>query len=162
MWPTCADLRSLIVSAFGTVWKIVTRNEPPIELAVKHIGTGLVSSFSFSLLGIDENTDTKDIENEIEILKKCKSEYIVSYFGIYRTDILLWVLPTPFISHFEIIMDFCELGSVLDLMEKRNYTFQENEALWILKSSLLGLQYLHKMDVIHRYVVIIAPLAHCQ
>jgi hypothetical protein len=43
------------------------------------------------MLGIDANTDTKDIENEIEILKKCKSDYVVSYFGIYRTDILLWV-----------------------------------------------------------------------
>lgn len=119
--------------AYGTVWKITTKDAhrdgtPCFELAVKHIAINMVM-------------DMEEIENEINILKQCKSDYIVSYYGLYKTDVLLWI-----------IMDYCEHGSVLDIMEKREWTYIETEALWILKSSLLGLDYLHKAGVVHRDV----------
>lgn len=51
-----------------------------IKLAVKHIS-------------IQEDTETTEIENEINILKACRSPYIVSYYGVYKTPTLLWVCP---------------------------------------------------------------------
>lgn len=48
-------------------------------------------------------------------------------------------------------MDYCELGSVLDMMEAVDAALSEPCAVWVLKSSLLGLQYLHSTGVVHRY-----------
>lgn len=47
-------------------------------------------------------------------------------------------------------MDYCELGSVLDMMELTESELTESSAAWILKSTLLGLAYLHSKGVVHR------------
>ena len=50
-----------------------------------------------------ENTSSdqvKDVQKEIEILKKCKSPNIVSYFGSVFTDSALWVIFLEFSLNF--------------------------------------------------------------
>eukprot|EP01126_Amoeba_proteus_P048494 TRINITY_DN5605_c0_g1_i15.p1 TRINITY_DN5605_c0_g1~~TRINITY_DN5605_c0_g1_i15.p1 ORF type:complete len:432 (-),score=78.57 TRINITY_DN5605_c0_g1_i15:322-1617(-) len=113
--------------AFGAVWKIEPIVQQDISFAVKHIS-------------INKNTDISDIEKEIALLKQCTSPYIVSYYGVYRMENLLWI-----------IMDYCRLGSVLDMMQKIG-PLPESSAVWVLSSALLGLQYLHRAQIIHRDV----------
>ena len=40
----------------------------------------------------------EDLINEINIMKQCQSEYIVSYFGSYFKDNDLWVPDAPLSS----------------------------------------------------------------
>eukprot|EP01127_Copromyxa_protea_P006830 TRINITY_DN1679_c0_g1_i3.p1 TRINITY_DN1679_c0_g1~~TRINITY_DN1679_c0_g1_i3.p1 ORF type:complete len:705 (+),score=180.50 TRINITY_DN1679_c0_g1_i3:165-2117(+) len=117
--------------SFGVVWKIELKACPSnsgVAFAAKHIV-------------IKPDTDTREVENEIDILKGCKSPHIVSYYGVFRQESLLWI-----------IMDYCELGSVLDMMELTNSVLTESAAAWILRSTLLGLAYLHSRGVVHRDV----------
>jgi hypothetical protein len=72
-------------SSFGTVWKIEPKACPPnsgVAFAAKHIA-------------INADADTHEVENEINILKGCKSPYIVSYYGVFRQETLLWVFQIP-------------------------------------------------------------------
>lgn len=69
--------------SFGTVWKIEPKACPP--------GSGV--AFAAKHIAINPDTDTHEVENEINILKRCKSPYIVSYYGVFRQDTLLWVPP---------------------------------------------------------------------
>eukprot|EP01127_Copromyxa_protea_P006241 TRINITY_DN1605_c1_g1_i2.p1 TRINITY_DN1605_c1_g1~~TRINITY_DN1605_c1_g1_i2.p1 ORF type:complete len:500 (-),score=153.05 TRINITY_DN1605_c1_g1_i2:694-2193(-) len=117
--------------SFGVVWKIEPKACPPnsgVAFAAKHIT-------------INPDTDTREVENEIDILKGCKSLHIVSYYGVFRQESLLWI-----------IMDYCELGSVLDMMELTDCVLGEPSAAWLLRSTLLGLSYLHSKGVVHRDV----------
>ena len=47
----------------------------------------------------------KQLEGEIEILKSCTHPNVVGYYGTCKKDDELWIL-----------MDYCSLGSVKDLM----------------------------------------------
>lgn len=49
-------------------------------------------------------------------------------------------------------MDFCEHGSVRDLMELCEATFNEEEISFIVSQTLYGLMHLHKLNIIHRDV----------
>lgn len=51
-------------------------------------------SMAIKVLPIESGTDISEIEKEIEILKKCKSPNIVSYFGTCSVDKNLWVKNT--------------------------------------------------------------------
>eukprot|EP01127_Copromyxa_protea_P008114 TRINITY_DN1857_c0_g1_i2.p1 TRINITY_DN1857_c0_g1~~TRINITY_DN1857_c0_g1_i2.p1 ORF type:complete len:440 (-),score=61.05 TRINITY_DN1857_c0_g1_i2:30-1349(-) len=114
--------------SFGRVFKLHPKTDASMCFAVKQIA-------------ISNSDDISEIENEISILKSCTSPYIVSYYGVYRTNELLWI-----------IMDFCALGSVVDMMEKLGTALEEGAAVWVLKATLQGLDYLHKRNVIHRDV----------
>jgi serine/threonine protein kinase len=47
-------------------------------------------------------------------------------------------------------MEFCDAGSVSDLIEVCHIKFKENEIAIILKCILKGLSYLHERKKIHR------------
>jgi serine/threonine protein kinase len=47
-------------------------------------------------------------------------------------------------------MEFCEAGSVADLMEICQLKLQESDIAIILKATLKGLFYLHQKKMIHR------------
>jgi serine/threonine protein kinase len=65
-------------SAFGTVFKAKSRaGEFPLAIKVVKVD-----------MGIDE------IKQEIDVLKKCNSEYIVNYFGSIPKQNYLWVSVT--------------------------------------------------------------------
>lgn len=53
-----------------------------------HIPTG--ASFAIKSIEVTED-DLKTIENEINVLKKCKHENIVRYYGTCRKDQSIWV-----------------------------------------------------------------------
>eukprot|EP01114_Cavostelium_apophysatum_P000892 TRINITY_DN10780_c0_g1_i1.p1 TRINITY_DN10780_c0_g1~~TRINITY_DN10780_c0_g1_i1.p1 ORF type:complete len:350 (+),score=49.07 TRINITY_DN10780_c0_g1_i1:203-1252(+) len=81
----------------------------------------------------------QEVRVEIEILRQCKSPYIVNYFG-------------SFLKHKEllIIMEYCPFGSVNDLMQVLHRELREDEISAICRNVLGGLHYLHSSRKIHR------------
>lgn len=87
----------------------------------------------------DESDDTSDLQKEINILKTCSSPYVVAYIGTYEKDGNIWI-----------VMEYCGAGSLCDLMAICERTLDEEQIAAVMKMSLYGLEYLHKMKKIHR------------
>ncbi|KAL4428782.1 hypothetical protein ABPG74_001296 [Tetrahymena malaccensis] len=85
------------------------------------------------------NGDFDNLKKEISILQDCQSDYIVHYYGSYLYNEQLWI-----------IMEYCDIGSVNDLMKATQRTLSEVQIACILKGVLLGLKYLHNSKKIHR------------
>eukprot|EP01104_Vermistella_antarctica_P011315 TRINITY_DN314_c7_g1_i1.p1 TRINITY_DN314_c7_g1~~TRINITY_DN314_c7_g1_i1.p1 ORF type:complete len:817 (+),score=277.80 TRINITY_DN314_c7_g1_i1:241-2451(+) len=112
--------------AYGAVYKGIHR-ETGFVVAIKE-------------LNITENLD--EIKKEIDILKKCRNDLVVRYFGCCYKEEKLWIL-----------MDYCGAGAVCDIYKKIkpvHKTFIEDEIAAIIVSVLEGLVYLHSIGTIHR------------
>eukprot|EP01103_Thecamoeba_quadrilineata_P015263 TRINITY_DN4762_c0_g2_i1.p1 TRINITY_DN4762_c0_g2~~TRINITY_DN4762_c0_g2_i1.p1 ORF type:complete len:1029 (-),score=186.03 TRINITY_DN4762_c0_g2_i1:112-3198(-) len=83
--------------------------------------------------------DIAAIQKEINILKKCNHENIVRYYGCFFSGLNLWIL-----------MDYCEMGSVGDLIREWEIKLTEPKVGAILCSVVRGLSYLHQRGIIHR------------
>lgn len=85
---------------------------------------------------------------EIDILSKCNSPYIVGYFECFK------IPPKNKLDQSElwIIQEFCEGGSVSDLIEAAGGmgAMPEECIRAACAGIVLGLEYLHKMGVCHR------------
>jgi len=88
---------------------------------------------------LDNKKITTDIQNELNILKKCRSNYIVSYYGSCIKGDELWI-------H----MDYCGVGAVRDLMDRCEKTLTEEQIAYICLCALKGLHDLHTNKIIHR------------
>ncbi|KAH3760512.1 STE20 family protein kinase [Pelomyxa schiedti] len=86
-----------------------------------------------------EHEDLDDIKIEIDVLKKCRHPNIVCYYGCFSCETSFWIL-----------MDFCALGSLRDIMDVEKSTLKEKQIAYICTSSLKGLEYLHSQKIIHR------------
>ena len=77
---------------------------------------------------------------EIEILKTISSPFTIQYYG----NIILNSYPM-------ILMEYCDRGSLRDLIDYRNLTFSEEQISIILNDILLGISILHKKyNILHR------------
>eukprot|EP01118_Nematostelium_gracile_P000298 TRINITY_DN10293_c0_g1_i1.p1 TRINITY_DN10293_c0_g1~~TRINITY_DN10293_c0_g1_i1.p1 ORF type:complete len:620 (-),score=175.77 TRINITY_DN10293_c0_g1_i1:4-1863(-) len=113
--------------SFGSVWKAKQRDSQ-FTLAIKII----------TLRGAEKADE--GITHEINILKACNHTNIVSYFGSCFNGNDLWIL-----------MDYCAVGSVEDLMVTNQKTLSERQIAFVCLSSLKGLEYLHNYQkIIHR------------
>ena len=65
---------------------------------------------------IPVESDLHDIVKEIAILKQCDSEFIVRYYGSYVKETSLYI-----------VMEYCSVGSVSDLMKNLSITLTEQE-----------------------------------
>lgn len=83
----------------------------------------------------------EDLKKEIQILRTCKSDYIVQYYGSYMAANSddMWI-----------VMEYCSAGSIADLMECTRRTLTEEQIQHIVACVLLGLEYLHGNKNIHR------------
>jgi len=95
--------------------------------------------FAIKTIPVQENDELGDIEDEIDILKKCSSPNIVSYYGCFKNGKEFWIL-----------MDFCAHGSLRDLLDHMNEPLEEHVVAHIMMGSLAGLAYLHSKNIIHR------------
>eukprot|EP00301_Raphidiophrys_heterophryoidea_P025075 c8324_g1_i2.p1 GENE.c8324_g1_i2~~c8324_g1_i2.p1 ORF type:complete len:669 (-),score=169.03 c8324_g1_i2:311-2317(-) len=82
--------------------------------------------------------DIVGLRRELEILRECKSEWIIDYQGAYSKDGDLWI-----------VMEYMSGGSVSDVVEVLG-TLKENVIACIAHSMLQGLAYLHSQRKIHR------------
>ena len=91
-------------------------------------------------LAYHSKEDEAEVQKEIDVLKQCSHANIVSYYGMTTKDNNLWIL-----------MEFCKLGSVRDLIEMcDNKPMSEEQIITITRSALKGLTYLHAKGIIHR------------
>ena len=86
-----------------------------------------------------ENNNSESFLKEINMLKQCDSPYILKYYGSYLKNNTIWIL-----------IEFCEGGSLLDIMRITNQFFNEEEIASIIKMVLKGLQFLHAQRKLHR------------
>jgi len=80
----------------------------------------------------------KELEKEIDILRKCKHTNIVAYYGTKLTTNEVWI-----------VMDYCGLGSMKDVMKLIDRSLNEGEVQYTVKFTLLGLKYLHEIPILH-------------
>ena len=85
------------------------------------------------------SSEIEALRKEIHILKQCQCPYIVRYFGSYLKGDELWL-----------ILEYCNAGSVSDLIKSTQRTLNEIEIASILQAVLKGLEYLHDTKKIHR------------
>jgi small GTP-binding protein len=111
--------------AYGVVYKARHR-EANVILAIK-------------IVEIDNAAARKEVQDEIDVLKKCRHNHIVNYYGAIAKDKHLWIL-----------MDYCESGSMKDLITTLNISLAEAQISLVLYQSLLGLAYLHAKRILHR------------
>ena len=93
--------------------------------------------------------DNSKILDEIEILSRCDSPYIVGYFECFFKPALI---DKP--GEMWIVMEYCEGGSMIDLIEATAGTpIPEDCVRAVCASIVLGLEYLHGVaNVCHRDV----------
>ncbi|KAJ1822740.1 hypothetical protein LPJ60_001919 [Coemansia sp. RSA 2675] len=130
----------------------MTTNQNPNDLFTKQekIGRG---SFGEVFKGFDNRTkrqvaikiidlesaedEIEDIQQEIFILSQLDNASVTKYYGSYLDGSKLWI-----------VMEFCGGGSCADLMKPGRVS--ETYIAIILREMLLGLNYLHHENKIHR------------
>lgn len=109
--------------AYGCVYK-ATHRESNFVLAIKILTV--------------KKEGTAEIEKEIDVLKKCSSPNIVSYYGTAIKGDELWIM-----------MDFCGVGSIKDYMNLALDVLSEAQIAVVCRECLKGLVYLHSKNIIH-------------
>jgi len=95
--------------------------------------------YAIKFLEIDEE-DEENLQKEIDILKESLScPHIVQYYGCYLKDNTLMI-----------VMEFCDGGSALDLMNSIKKTFTEDQIASLCAQMIQGLAYLHSHKILHR------------
>ncbi|EFA77379.1 calpain-like cysteine protease [Heterostelium album PN500] len=116
-------LESLGRGSFGAVYK------------ARHKKTGHI----VAVKQVPVNEDFQEILKEINIMKQCRSKYVVQYYGNYFKGETCWI-----------IMEYCAMGSVSDMMNITSQILNEEQIALVCYSTLKGLYYLHKNSKIHR------------
>lgn len=55
------------------------------------------------------------------------------------------------INFYQVLMDYCSLGSIRDLIVESDSTLEEEEIAFVVSQTLTGLTYLHAKKIIHRF-----------
>ena len=109
---------------YGVVYKVMKKSTK--EIFAAKISTILKSNL-------------ENFKKEINVLKQCNSPYIIKYHNSYLKNNKIWI-----------IIEYCDAGSVLDLMRITNKYLNEEEISSITQMVLKGLIFLHEQKKIHR------------
>jgi serine/threonine protein kinase len=97
--------------------------------------------------GFIDPESLQEMKREIDLLRTCAHDTVVSYYGCSSKGRYVWIL-----------MDFMPLGNVIEFQEKSGKPYKEKHVASILRQTVLGLVYLHANRVIHReYVCALLP-----
>jgi serine/threonine-protein kinase 24/25/MST4 len=95
-------------------------------------------SVAIKIIDVENAEDeVDDIISEISILSELNSPYVTRYYGSFLKGSDLWI-----------VMEFCSGGSCADLMRPGNIS--EEYIMIILRELLMGLEYLHGDNKLHR------------
>ena len=85
---------------------------------------------------------TKDKENEINILSNLNHPNLIKFYYSYANEEGIYI-----------IMEFCEYGDLYSLLQsvKKKKVYVNEDIIWdVAIQTLLGLEYLHSKQIIHR------------
>ncbi len=113
--------------SYGAVWRAV------------HKTSG--SAVALKIVELeDEDLEIDEIIAEVKIMQKLDHTYVIRYFGSYMVrDQYLYIA-----------MEFCESGSILDLMRVLKKPLPEPVIRIVTAQVTKGLHYLHSNNFIHR------------
>ena len=117
---------------YNILQKISSGNSKNDLYRIKHKKTGQIYAAKI----IKKNLDL--YHNQIKSLKKFESPYLVKFYNSYETKDKIWI-----------ITEYCDYGSVKDIMKITNKCFREAEIASIMVMILKGLQYLHLQKKFH-------------
>lgn len=103
------------------------------------INTSNDMMYAVKFIEISED-GSSDLQNEIDILKSTSEcNYIVKYYGAYKKE-----------NYLMIVMEYCDGGSVLDVMQVTDSPLTEQQIGAICYNMLKGLDYMHSHKILHR------------
>ena len=109
--------------AYGTVY-IGIEKSTGTTVAIKKISVG--------------NVDTIELKEKFTMIRECISHCLVKLYCSYLRKGVLWL-----------IMEYCDGGSVKDIMYSLNETLDEDHISAICRQVLHGLNHMHKNKLIH-------------
>ena len=129
--------------AFGSVYKAIHKETKKVY-AIKIVQYFKDEHILLSNIKHMENINFcyKTVQQETSLMRLVNSSnYIVKYYGSYfsRQTNTLWL-----------ILEYCDSGSVIDLMLAMDRTYTEIEIATIIKMVLKGLIIIHKKNLMHR------------
>ena len=88
---------------------------------------------------------------ELHILKMCSHSNIIGLFGTWKKghEVFVGTPPPPPYSP-QIALDYCGGGAISDIPQVWEIELSEDQLSVIAREILLGLQYLHSVNIIHR------------
>jgi serine/threonine protein kinase len=103
----------------------------------------------------DQAENVEALLKEIAFLEACKNDHIVQYKGTYQM-----------MAQTCIAMEYMCGGSLNDIMEVCDKTFEEEEIAVVMREALYGLHYLHSNNKIHRDIksgnILVNELGECK
>jgi len=115
--------------AFGTVHECTKKST--METFVVKI---------MSLKDIDEAGGSSLLIRELTVLKHTSHPNLIKHYDTF-------ISPR---NQIFVVLENCEAGSLYEIYCNLGVPFNENQIKFMAHSVLLGLQYLHRMDIIHR------------
>ena len=99
------------------------------------------------------NEVSSELKKELKLLQRCNSAYIVRAFGAFAKPKELWI-----------VMEYCNLGSLLDVMRYMDEPLPEGAIAAACSDSVRGLSYMHsqKRAIIHRDIKSANILLNCE
>lgn len=88
---------------------------------------------------MDDDDANEKMRQEISLMKGCNSKTIVEFYGSYLKGNDLWI-----------VMEYCDAGSVLSVVNRSKDGLTEQQISIIMKDMLEGLAYLHDRRMLHR------------
>ncbi|KAH0785608.1 STE family protein kinase [Histomonas meleagridis] len=123
-----SKLKVIGQGGFGTVSTILHRPSMKV-LAGKIINPTLVT----------ENSK-QELQHEIQLMREVDSKYTVRYYG-----------SVPFEGSLMILMEYCNKGSLRDILDAREKVLSEDQISIVMSDLLHGMQLIHnKFHIIHR------------
>eukprot|EP01097_Dermamoeba_algensis_P001548 TRINITY_DN1585_c0_g1_i1.p1 TRINITY_DN1585_c0_g1~~TRINITY_DN1585_c0_g1_i1.p1 ORF type:complete len:177 (+),score=10.70 TRINITY_DN1585_c0_g1_i1:78-608(+) len=110
-----------------------------------HTETGFILAIKIVRVGAINEKQKKLLDQEVDILNRCRHPNIVNYYGSFHHDDSFWIL-----------MDFCGQGSARGVVDKKliennnAFALKEFQSCEFLYCTLKGLGYLHSQGIIHR------------
>ena len=91
---------------------------------------------------------SSELKRELKLLQRCSCKYIVAAHGAFSQPKELWI-----------VMECCDLGSLLDVMKSTQESLAERAIAVACRDALRGLDYLHSHTkrIIHRDIKCAPP-----
>lgn len=94
--------------------------------------------YAIKIVDFEETLDVRRFLAEIQTLSKIRSEYLNRYYQTFQDGTKMWI-----------VLEYCEGGLCYDLI-KGTGPLSEDVASYVIKNVLLGADYLHQQNRIHR------------